>query len=162
MVIVDEAHHLPAPQWQQIVRKFRPHAKVVFFTASPTRSDGKEITADGTLSVGPGFAYILTPEEAIRDRLIRKVEFKVISHDDPVLSVLVAIQKCMQEKNPLPGQFRHAAIIITQDIMQATQVESLCTKAGFNNQTVLVLHNQIRSKVERIQDIRDGRYSGRI
>ena len=35
IVIVDEAHHLPAPQWQRIINKFSKHAKVVFFTATP-------------------------------------------------------------------------------------------------------------------------------
>ena len=30
LVIVDEAHHLPADQWKQIVDKFRGHARVVF------------------------------------------------------------------------------------------------------------------------------------
>ena len=31
LVIVDEAHHLPADQWKRVVDKFRNHARVVFF-----------------------------------------------------------------------------------------------------------------------------------
>ena len=34
VVIVDEAHHLPAEQWKRIVRHFKSHAKVIFFTAT--------------------------------------------------------------------------------------------------------------------------------
>ena len=39
MVIVDEAHHVPAPQWREIIDKFQKHAKIVFFTATPERAD---------------------------------------------------------------------------------------------------------------------------
>jgi DNA repair protein RadD len=41
LVIVDEAHHLPAERWTEIVNKF--HAKKLFFTATPFRTDGKPI-----------------------------------------------------------------------------------------------------------------------
>jgi len=51
VVIVDEAHHLPATQWQCIIDKFSKHAKVVFFTATPYRSNGQEI-ADSIGLVG--------------------------------------------------------------------------------------------------------------
>lgn len=40
--LVDEAHHLPASQWQEIIDKFKKHAKIVFFTATPTRADKTE------------------------------------------------------------------------------------------------------------------------
>ena len=35
LVIVDEAHHHPSKTWRRIVQKFRDHAMVVFFTATP-------------------------------------------------------------------------------------------------------------------------------
>ena len=69
VVIVDEAHHLPAPQWQRIIDKFRKHAKVVFFTATPYRSDGLEITEN---IAEVGFAYRLTLKDAIAKNIIRK------------------------------------------------------------------------------------------
>jgi superfamily II DNA or RNA helicase len=42
MVLVDEGHHVPADTWQQILQKF-PKAKRVYFTATPYRSDGRQI-----------------------------------------------------------------------------------------------------------------------
>ena len=61
VVIVDEAHHLPAKQWKEIVTKFQDYAKVVFFTATPYRADGKEITVDRSIST-KGYAYELPRE----------------------------------------------------------------------------------------------------
>lgn len=170
MVIVDEAHHLPAPQWQEVIDKFQPYAKVVFFTATPFRSDDRDITADGTLSTGPGFAYKLTREEAIRDRLIREVRFPPVLQGggDPILStlnVLVAVRECINNKNedtPLPGKFKHTAIIVARNIEEATKVESLCTFIFRPNQLVLALHSDIKPKhtiKDKIDEIKEGKYS---
>lgn len=75
MVIVDEAHHLPASQWEEIVNQFRGHAKIVFFTATPNRADGKEITTDGAINA-KGYAYELSRKTAIDNKLIRKMNFR--------------------------------------------------------------------------------------
>ncbi len=40
LVLVDEAHHNPAESWQQVKRRF-PAAKIVNFSATPTRADGR-------------------------------------------------------------------------------------------------------------------------
>lgn len=46
LIIVDEAHHSAANSWKRVVERF-PNAKVVNMTATPFRSDNKEI--DGEL-----------------------------------------------------------------------------------------------------------------
>ncbi|HEY3329265.1 MAG TPA: DEAD/DEAH box helicase family protein [Capsulimonadaceae bacterium] len=45
MIIVDEAHHSAAQSWQTILAHF-PNAKVINLTATPFRSDAKEIGGD--------------------------------------------------------------------------------------------------------------------
>ena len=42
MIIVDEAHHNAASSWQKVFEKF-PRAKIISLTATPFRSDGKEV-----------------------------------------------------------------------------------------------------------------------
>lgn len=42
LVLIDEAHHSPAPTWNAISEAF-PRARCVLFTATPFRRDGKEI-----------------------------------------------------------------------------------------------------------------------
>ena len=172
MVIVDEAHHLPAKQWEDIVKKFREYAKIVFFTATPERADKKEITTDGAISTN-GYAYELTREEAIKLRLIREVKpfyLKTqpnITIDDLTQAakkiklvksfmsfiermkyaeqVLVQIKARIEQKNrecPLPGNTKHSAIIITKNINDANEVEHLCIGHGFSRDQVLVMHTK--------------------
>ena len=45
MIIVDEAHHSAATSWQKVIDRF-PSAKVVLMTATPFRSDRKEIEGE--------------------------------------------------------------------------------------------------------------------
>lgn len=42
LVLIDEAHHSPAPTWNALIDSF-PQAMCVLFTATPFRRDGKEI-----------------------------------------------------------------------------------------------------------------------
>lgn len=45
MIIVDEAHHAEAESWQRVIGRF-PDAKVVLLTATPFRSDRKELQGE--------------------------------------------------------------------------------------------------------------------
>ena len=168
MVIVDEAHHLPAKQWEEIVKKFRGHAKVVFFTATPDRCDGKPITTDGAIQAN-GYAYTLTREKAIKNRWIRPVKFTELSssssddeappakkakkdaaykHEERLehaKEVLENVIQLMEEKNrdhPLPGGKKHASLIITKDTTEADEVKDICTdELAFDDDRVVVVHN---------------------
>lgn len=42
LIIVDEAHHNVAPSWQRVFERF-PEAKIISLTATPFRSDGREV-----------------------------------------------------------------------------------------------------------------------
>ena len=42
LILVDEAHHNAAESWQRVFERF-PNAKVVSLTATPFRSDGREV-----------------------------------------------------------------------------------------------------------------------
>lgn len=63
MIIVDEAHCLPADQWQEILTNLNLTLKCFFFTAMPLRADGEKITDDLPEVC---YAYELTRDETIR------------------------------------------------------------------------------------------------
>jgi len=42
LVLIDEAHHIPAPKWEKILLNIK-HTKHFLFTATPFRMDKKEI-----------------------------------------------------------------------------------------------------------------------
>lgn len=180
VIIVDEAHHLPAKQWQEIIDKFKDHAKVVFFTATPYRTDKKEITTDLSLST-VGFAYTLSREEAIKDRLIRPLQETIIPLSNDacmarpakkskyftedkkevyIMQVVKKVKDRLKEKNeyfPLPGSKKHASIIIAYNIDEAKEVKTLCTEAGF--QSVALIHFEKRKQnAVIVSNIKEGKY----
>ena len=172
MVIVDEAHHLPAKQWQNIIQHFRGHAKVVFFTATPYRVDGRPITADGAITA-KGYAYELIREDAIAEKLIRGVKFIELPYSDEVREdhtyykeVLTEVKKYLDQKNMklLPGNTKHAAIIITKMIGEADKVRHICTEElGFAKNRVAVVHTETmrsnrRARKAKKEKIKDGEY----
>ena len=167
IVIVDEAHHLPAEQWEQIVAKFRQHAKVIFFTATPYRTDGKQITTDNAINT-QGYAYRYGDEEAVRERIIRPIEFLPLRFPRGVLykynpsdtrvhkgcinvvteSVISKIE-AKDRDAPFPNGKKHTAILIARDIMEAGKVVQLCrADPRVQNDEVGTTHSNL-SKQER-------------
>ena len=68
LVIVDEAHHYPAKTWKCLVDHF-PNCKKIFLTATPEHK-GKPILEDP-----PYVCYKLSQEDAVKDGIIRKLNF---------------------------------------------------------------------------------------
>ena len=164
-VIVDEAHHLPSAQWKRIMDHFKGHAKIIFFTATPIRHDGKEITSDRALSLRKDYTYYLRRTDAIRDRLIREVKFnckryKQFDKGNIKLGVLKAIKFKLEEKNtnyPLPGGFKHTAIVITKEQQEADEVYALCSR--LSGVKAKLVHSRIKESRENlIRDIKKGGY----
>ena len=165
VVIVDEAHRLPAEQWKRIVRHFKSHAKVIFFTATPQQHDGREITDDRDISRTQDYTYRLERDVAIKGRLIRDVTFddKLYAQfhkGDIKLAVIKAIRFKLEEKNiscPLPGNLKHAAILITKGISAAKEVYSLCKEISWSN--VKIVHSKYQKKGEDLdEDITTNNY----
>ena len=165
VVIVDEAHHLPAEQWKRIVRHFESHAKVIFFTATPQRHDGREITDDRDISRTQDYTYRLERDVAIKSRLIRDVKFDDelyarFYNGDVKLAVLRAIRFKLEEKNrlcSLPGNRKHAAILITKNISAAEEVHSLCKTISWDH--VKIVHSENHKKQQDIiKDIATNNY----
>ena len=146
VVMVDEAHHLPATQWEGIVRKFREYAKVVFFTATPERYDGKKITTDLAIEEH-GFAYELKRDEAVRGRVIRDISFQAIpfnngdyiaykasdiglrlAHASYIIDEIVKLLEKKNRELPLPNDKCHQAMVIAKDIEEAKEIARECQK----------------------------------
>ncbi|WP_400243207.1 DEAD/DEAH box helicase [Niallia sp. JL1B1071] len=67
MIIIDEAHHVAAPMWQEAIAYFKA-SKVIKLTATPFRADKLEITSN---PLDPIYEYTLG--EAIKDGLLKDV-----------------------------------------------------------------------------------------
>lgn len=140
LVIVDEAHHVPAPTWQRIIKKFSGHALVVFFTATPFRTDGQPV-------VYGDFAYHLTLQEArergiIRDTCWEEVDTPCYSDLQVFEQVLMRVKEIQDQKNeeqPLPGGIPHMAIAITKTREMANEAVKLWN-ANYGAGTAIAYH----------------------
>ena len=150
LVVVDEAHHVPAPTWRRIITKFRGHALVVFFTATPFRSDGQPLTE------GPFCRVDMSLEEARRRGIIRRTNWVpvVTQHIDEqqifpvVLERVKEIQERKDRENPLPNNAPHMAIAITKDIdLAKIAVEAWNTRWG--NDSAFAYHSKLASGEQR-------------
>ena len=151
LVIVDEAHHYPSKTWRRIVQKFRNHAMVVFFTATPFRGDGKTVLPSEEGQI----VYRLSLKNAGQKRIIRGIKWP-----DPPLTggtdvdqrfcCILEKVKFIQEKkdvtNPLPDGIPHMAIAITKNIVYAEQVAHLWNNASGNPGSAIAYHSDVQPK----------------
>jgi DNA repair protein RadD len=76
MIIVDEAHHNAAASWQKVFQQF-PNAKVLNLTATPFRSDKKEIQGD--------LVYRYSFRDAAIRGYIKKLRASYVAPDEVVV-----------------------------------------------------------------------------
>ena len=169
VVIVDEAHHLPSKTWKDIISRFEDHAKVVFFTATPFRSDKKKITED---IHSTGLAYHVSRRDAVEKGIIRDtnpIDLEQVAGSRYVASeslqkakdLLPKIKMRLEEKNrdqPLPGGTKHMAILCASSIADA---EKICFE--WNNKysplTASVIHSEMREHPQKLFmcNLKDGK-----
>lgn len=171
LVIVDEAHHFPAPTWLKIIDKFKDHALVVFFTATPFRSDHQTV-------VPPPFAYHLRLKEARENRIIRGTSFVELpaeakhdqdledpdtDNDEIFLAILEKVKETQERKNeeqPLPGNVPHMAIAITKNTSDAEKVVELWN-TRFGNGSAIGFHSRVRPQ-RRLQKMMNSIKSNQV
>jgi superfamily II DNA or RNA helicase len=71
IVIVDEGHYEPAPEWAKAVREL--DKPTILFTATPYRNDHK------LFNVHPEYVYTYSHGRAVRERYVRDVRFHNVS-----------------------------------------------------------------------------------
>ena len=149
VVIVDEAHHFPARTWSRIIDKFRGHASVVFFTATPYRSDGQVVVEDG-------ITYHLPLEDARQRRIIRQTNFVSLhrwlnngEQDLQQQTIQVVLEEVREKQvskdryHPLPGNVPHMAIAITKNTEQADKVVDMWKKLTGNASGAFAYHSKV-------------------
>ena len=139
VVMVDEAHHFPAETWSRIIEKFERHAKVVFLTATPYRSDGKAV-------VEGEFAFRLSLKEARDKGIIRRTTLTATDDPNPIVSILREIKRVQEEKNqlqPLPNNTPHMAIAIARGIQAADEAVVLWNNMDDTRGTAIAYHGKL-------------------
>lgn len=114
-VIIDEAHHVPAPTWQKIINNMK-HAASLLVTATPFRLDKKEI--QGT------HIYNYPLSKAYRDGIFGSISFIPID-EAPNKDSLIAVEAERVLLNDRADGYDHYLMVRTDTKEKAKGLEEL-------------------------------------
>ena len=77
LILVDEAHHNPAESWQQVKKRF-PGARIVNFSATPARADGKLMEGRVIYSYPVVDAIAAGYVKRLRAKMLRPTELRYV------------------------------------------------------------------------------------
>jgi len=136
LVMVDEGHYEPAPDWSRAVRGLgKP---VILFTATPYRNDFKFFDVDRK------FFYSYSHERAERDRFVRKLSFHDAAFSMPAAFCTGLLAFCERTF----GQHQPRVIV---RCASENSVRELTTTLAAKGATVVGIH-------ERFKRSADGRF----
>lgn len=180
MIIVDEAHHNAAASWQKVFQQF-PNAKVLNLTATPFRSDKKEIQGDLVYRYSfkdaaiKGYikklraSYVAPDEVVVFTAEGKKTSYTLAEvmkmKEDEMFSKNIALSEACNtnivnnsleklEQLRLTGT-RHQIIAVACSIRHAKQVAALYKERGFACE---ILHSHMKEEDQKqvLLDLRNG------
>jgi superfamily II DNA or RNA helicase len=112
LVLIDEAHHSPAPTWQKLLDSF-PNAKRVLFTATPFRRDRQEIRGL--------FAYSYPIAKAFEDKIFGHIRYVPVSDaaDGPANDLAIARTTQGLFNSDKAAGLRHFVMVRTDSVPRA-------------------------------------------
>jgi superfamily II DNA or RNA helicase len=146
-IFFDEAHHIEAATWKRF-REFCSHARVLMFTATPFREDGKPL--DGKI------IYNFPLRAAQSQGYFKPIHFLEVFEPDSKLSDLRIAQAAVGKlRQYIAAGLPHLLMARTSTIKKA---EALYTDIyeNFHDLNPIVLHSQTRNRAKVLKDIRSG------
>lgn len=132
VLIVDEAHHIEATRWNQI-RTYFKGKKILQFTATPFRNDGKKIDGD--------IIYNFPLSKAQEQGYFQKINFKPLMEFDVELGDFsVACASVKQLEEDLEKGYEHIILVRAKTVSRAKQLfEQIYTKFFAQYNPVLIV-----------------------
>jgi len=137
LVIVDEGHREPAPEWSKAVRELKK--PTVLLTATPYRNDHKMFNVD------PNYIFAYTHQDAVKEKYIREVKFHEVdfgnSPEDFVDKLIAFYNKINRYKN-FNGEIPRV-IVRCETNVDVNKIASLLIN---KNQKVIAIHERFPKK----------------
>lgn len=112
--IVDEAHHIEANRWNQIKEYFR-EKKILQFTATPFRNDGKKIDGD--------IIYNFPLSKAQEQGYFKKINFKpILEFDDEQGDFAIAWAAVEQLSEDEAKGYNHIILVRCKSVSRAKEL----------------------------------------
>lgn len=145
LLILDEAHHSSAATWSRIEKVFLKHnKKVLKFTATPFREDGKNLLGK--------LIYEYSLERAILDGLSQEIEFSLVEYnsdslicknvDEAIARSSISTLEDYQRKY----QNSHPIMIVRGDNINHIKYLHETIYAKFENHNAVIVHSQNSQK----------------
>lgn len=132
-LFIDEAHHIPAPTWEEF-RKYFQDKPIVQFTATPFRNDGKHVDGEAV------YTYPLL--KAQQEDYFRQIVFKpVSSFDEDQADAMIAEQAVTQLREDLAKGLDHILMARVRNIGRTKAVYPLYQQHADLNP--VIIHSQL-------------------
>src|SRR5262249_33322989 len=117
LVLIDEAHHSPAPTWNALIEAF-PQARCVLFTATPFRRDGKEIKGK--------YIYTYPIQRAFEDSIYGEMYYVPVEAA-PGMSADVALARETERlfREDIATGFSHAIMVRADSLRRADALAAI-------------------------------------
>ena len=119
LVLIDEAHHGPAPIWRSLLERLSS-AKQVHFTATPFRRDRRELTGK--------LIYTSTTAQAYQDGVFGQLDYRAVTPargEDPDRAIArMASEKLRTDRH---NGLQHILLVRTGTKVRARELHTLYT-----------------------------------
>jgi len=154
LVLIDEAHHSPAPTWNALMEAF-PRARCVLFTATPFRRDGKEIKGK--------YLYTYPIQKAYEDGIYGDMLYMPV---DPAPGIAAdRALACETErvfKEDRAKEFSHVVMVRADSLPRSRQLEELYRQHTGLRLGVVDSGKSQRTTEDIVRELRAGELDGVI
>ena len=131
LVQVDEAHHNPAESWQQVKRRF-PHARIVNFSATPTRADGRLMEGEVIYSFPVIRAIEAGYVKRLRAKMLRPTDLRYIDRGDGRERIIGPDE--VRELGETDAEFRRG-IVMSEETLASIVNQAIAELRRLRNET---------------------------
>ena len=153
MILVDEAHHKPAPTWNKLLQSFSG-AKRILFTATPFRADEKVI--NGKL------IYYYSIKKAHTDGVFGDIEFIEADNYSLDKDINIAQKAYSVYRQDRDAGLNHYLIARARSIEHATKIKTIYDEHTSLDLRVIHSGHRYSRVLQSIQDLKDLKIDGVI
>lgn len=137
-LFIDEAHHITLNKWGEISNKF--NNKIIQFTATPYRNDGKVLKGD--------IIYKYSLLQAQEEKYFKKINFESIFQFDEQKSDISIAQKTVEIlKRDINNGFEHVAMARVESIWRAEKILEIYNELA-PELNPIIIHNEMSKTVK--------------
>lgn len=149
-VFFDEAHHAQATTWNKF-SGFCGHARMLLFTATPFREDGKALKGK--------IIYNYPLQLAQENDFFKPIKFLQVFEPDSSLADLRIAERAVEKlRADIADGFDHMLLARTNTISQAQSLFEDIYSAEFPDLHPVLVHSKTRGREQVLRNIRNGQH----